>query len=154
MHKRILGSIRSPLPWGLAALALSGCSGGAGDGLEKYPVRGSVLVNGEPAGKLVVTFQNADPKAPGNAANPIGMTDDQGHFELSTNDINDGAVAGEYRVAFFWPSDDGPLPTDRLGGLHGDASRSKHKVRVEPKENDLEPFRLEVSPKVLKKTAP
>lgn len=138
----------------LLALACAGCAGGEGDGPKKYPVRGVVLVNGQPAERMAVTFHNADPQAPGNAARPVGVSDAEGRFALSTDADKDGAVEGDYEVTFFWPSDDGPMPGDRLGKRFGDRARSKHKLRIEPKENDLEPFRLEVDPKALKPSPP
>src|SRR5262245_1271838 len=83
-----------------------GCSDGA-VGLKTYPVRGSVLVNGEPAKGMVVTFQNTDKNAPGNAVHPVAVTDDQGKFALSTNADKDGAPEGEYVVLFFWNASQG-----------------------------------------------
>jgi hypothetical protein len=128
-------------------LACWGCSGKPGDGLTKYPVRGTVLVNGEPAAGMVLTFNNLDRGAPGNAARPVGRADPDGHFELSTNGDKDGAVVGDYAVTFFWPSDEGTLPIDLLGGRFADAGRSAFRQRVEPTENDLEPFLLTLDPK-------
>jgi hypothetical protein len=95
---------------------------------------------------MVVTFNNLDPSAPGNAARPVGATDAEGRFELSTNADKDGAIAGEYAVTFFWSSDNSINATDRLGGQFTDPARSEFKVRVEPGDNDLEPFRLDVEP--------
>jgi hypothetical protein len=133
----------------LIGLACGGC-GDAGDGLEKYPVRGRVLVNGQPAEMMAVTFHNTDPAAPGNAARPVAVTDAEGRFELSTNADRDGAVPGEYRVTFFWASENGPSAYDRLGGRFADAAGSGHRVRVEKKENDLEPMDLRVDPGALR----
>ncbi|QDV32415.1 hypothetical protein [Tautonia plasticadhaerens] len=132
----------------LLALSVAGpgCDSGPDDGLEKHPVRGSVLVNGEPAELMVVTFHNLDPAAPGNAGRPVGATDAEGRFELSTNADRDGAVAGEYAVTFFWSSSNTINAADRLGGRFTEPSRSEFKVRVVPGDNDLEPFRLEVEP--------
>lgn len=137
--------------WPIALLMVlaSGC-GGEDDGLEKYPVRGRVLVNGQPAEMMAVTFNNTDPKAPGNAARPVAVTDSEGRFALSTNADKDGAVAGEYLATFFWASENGPSAYDRLGGRFANVARSDHRFRVEKKENDLEPINLEVDPKALK----
>lgn len=131
-----------------AALGLgSGCGGPAGDGLTKYPVRGTVLVAGQPAPGLIVTLHNQDAAAPGNAARPVGVADDAGQFLLSTNADRDGAVAGDYVATFFWPSDNTPAAFDRLGGKFTDPAKSQFRARVEPRETELPPFRLEATPK-------
>jgi hypothetical protein len=134
----------------LIVLACGGGCGDAGDGLEKYPVRGRVLVNGQSAEMMAVTFHNTDPAAPGNAARPVAVTDAEGRFALSTNADRDGAVPGEYLVTFFWASENGPSAYDRLGGRFADAAGSGQRIRVEKKENDLEPIDLRVDPGALK----
>lgn len=152
-----LPAIRQASPWLppiLAALVLTGCSGGVDDGLTKYPVHGQVLINGDPAEGVAVNFNNTDQKVPGNAARPVAVTDPEGRYTLSTNADKDGAIEGEYVVTFFWPSDDGPMPRDRLKGRFSDAARSAHKVRVEPKENEIVPFRLEMNPKQILPPSP
>ena len=66
-------------PWPAALLIALACGcGGVDDGLEKYPVRGRVLVNGRPAEMMAVTFNNTDANAPGNAARPVAVTDATG----------------------------------------------------------------------------
>lgn len=137
----------------LAAAALCGCGGPPSDGLEKYPASGSVLVNGEPAAGVAVSFHNRDPKAPGNAARPVGVTDAAGRFVLSTNADKDGAVAGDYDVTFFWGTDPGPLAADRLAGRFATVAQSKTQAKLAARPNNLEPFRLEIDPKILQKTA-
>jgi hypothetical protein len=132
-----------------ATLVLGGCSGDPGDGLEKFPVRGAVLVNGVPAPRMVVNFHALDPGTGGNAASPVARCDDSGRFELSTNADRDGAVAGRYAVTFFWPSDEGAMPTDRLDGRFSRPEGSPFRVEVERKANELEPFRVELDPKAL-----
>lgn len=134
----------------LAAPLCGGCGGGPDDGLEKYPVRGQVFVNGEPAELMAVTFNNTDANAPGNAARPVAVTDAEGRFALSTNADKDGAVPGEYIVTFYWASENGPSAYDRLGGRFSNPAKSEFKARVEREENDVEPFKLDIDPKALK----
>jgi hypothetical protein len=144
---------RPRLLGGLIALAFVGCSGGADDGLKKYPVRGTVLVNGRPAAGIAVTFHH-NGEAPGNAARPVAVADAEGRYTLSTNADKDGAVEGEYTVTFFWPADNGPMPRDRLGGRFADTGLSAFKARVGPRENEIEPFRLEIDPRLLSPATP
>lgn len=136
--------------WPLALAFLACGCGEPGDGLEKYPVRGQVLVNGQPAELMAITFHNTDPKAPGNAARPVASTDAEGKFALSTNADKDGAVPGEYIVTFFWASENGPNAYDRLGGRFSTPAKSEFRYHIERKENDLDPIKLEVDPKSLK----
>ncbi len=136
----------------LAALAFGstpGC-GDEGDGLEKHPVHGQVLVNGEPAELMAVTFHKTDGGASGNAARPVAVTDARGEFSLSTNADKDGAVVGEYVVTFYWASENGPSAYDRLGGRFANPDSSAYHVRVEPKTNELEPLRLDIDAKKLR----
>ena len=136
-------------PRGLTAFLVTilslggGCGGPADAGPAKYPVRGSVLVDGKPAAGLIVTFHNTDAKAPGNAARPVGVVDESGQFALSTDADRDGAVAGDYAATFYWPSDNTPNAVDRLDGRFLDVARSRFRPKVEPKENELAPFTLE-----------
>ncbi|MDR3619547.1 MAG: hypothetical protein P4L85_09370 [Paludisphaera borealis] len=132
-----------------ASASITGC-GADESGPRKYPVRGTVEVNGAPASKVVVTFNNANPAAPGNSAHPVARADDQGRFELSTDADKDGAVEGSYSVTFFWPSDEGTFPKDRLDGMFSKPEASKIKVDVKSEENALEPFRLTIPAKRLK----
>jgi hypothetical protein len=113
-------------------------------------VQGSVLINGTPTKGVVVNFQNLNKSVSGNAAHPVAVTDDEGKFALSTNDDKDGAMEGEYVVLFFWASSNGPSAFDRLGGRFNRADRSKVRVKVEPREMNLEPFRIDISPKLIR----
>jgi hypothetical protein len=56
-------------------------------------VEGSVRLDGQPAGKVMVVFIPEDPHLPQS----IGITDDLGKFELRCNKSL-GAAVGKYRV--------------------------------------------------------
>lgn len=134
----------SSRPWSLLLVAatLIGC-GSKSDGLVKYPVRGKVLVDGQPEAGVVVRFTHTDPKLAGpNARFPVGVTNGQGDFQLSTNGDHDGAVEGEYQIAFQWPEQDEPPPGDHLGGVYANPAKSGIRAKVEPHENVLETFEL------------
>ena len=52
-------------------------------------------MNGKPEKGLIVRFLAKGPKTPNaNAGYPVGVTNEQGVYELSTNGVKDGAVAG------------------------------------------------------------
>ncbi|WP_154673964.1 hypothetical protein [Singulisphaera acidiphila] len=52
------------------------------------------------------------------------------------NGEKDGVIEGQYAVTFFWPSDEGAMPVDRLGGRFSDSGRAAFRPSVEPKAND------------------
>ena len=83
----------------LLAAVCSGCSQS-----DTVPVTGVVTLNGQPAAQAEVLF---NPKT-GRMAS--GITDDQGHFALSTAKPNDGALPGDYTVTLFeyYPPDKPP----------------------------------------------
>ncbi|HUG19828.1 MAG TPA: carboxypeptidase-like regulatory domain-containing protein [Planctomycetaceae bacterium] len=77
----------------LLCLVFAGCSGGAADRPDLYPVSGTVMYNGDPVEGATVSFISE--KAPRAAS---GITNSEGKFQLSTFDVNDGAVAGTHTI--------------------------------------------------------
>lgn len=86
MYGRI--ALRQAVAVALVCAAL-GCSKTS----KKYPVKGVVKLDGAPVAGATVTFLPDGEK--GQPAS--GMTDSQGNFTLSTNNV-DGAMAGNYKV--------------------------------------------------------
>jgi hypothetical protein len=127
----------------LCLLTVAGCgSGKIDDGLVKHQVKGSVYVNGTPTGGIAVVFNHTDTSVKGNAAKPVAVTDASGQFALSTNGPQDGAVAGEYIVTFFWPRG-GTSSQDFLKGRYTDAAKSKYRATIGDGDAELKPFELE-----------
>lgn len=122
----------------------AGCGRQPADGLEKFPVQGLVQVDGQPAAGVVVRFFKDGKPGTTNADTPLGVTDADGRFELSTNGDGDGAVAGNYRVTFTWKSGNSPASEDQLKGRYTRLDRSEINVTVRPEPNELDPFLLEV----------
>ena len=78
-----------------ALIVIAGCRGLAGP--DCHPVRGQVRWNGHPLAEAQIVFHPqfaAAEKFP----QPIGQTDAQGNFVLSTFQASDGAPAGEYLI--------------------------------------------------------
>jgi hypothetical protein len=76
----------------LCALVAAGVGcGGAG---KPVPVRGTVLLDGQPLSGATVTFMPMENV--GRSAS--GMTVEDGSFRLTTFNQNDGALPGEYKV--------------------------------------------------------
>ena len=81
---------------GLAALFVSGCSGGAdveGNRLDVYPITGKITMNGAPVADAAVSFSPKGAQPPA-----IGRTDANGVYTLRTYEPGDGAAAGEFVV--------------------------------------------------------
>jgi hypothetical protein len=96
----------------LAALALlAGCGPKQLPKSETFPVNGTVRLHGEPARFVIVRLE---PTTPGKGADAEGTTKEDGTFELRTysNEDNDGAVPGQYKVVLeqFDPVRSGSLP--------------------------------------------
>jgi hypothetical protein len=125
----------------LAICCLSGC-GGASDGLVKHQVTGQVLVNGVPEKGVAVCFRHTDPSVTKNAACPVGVTDEEGRYALSTNGPMDGAVSGKYTVTFHWPQG-GTSMRDFFSGKYVKVSGPEFEVVVGDQDLEVPPFKLE-----------
>jgi hypothetical protein len=122
----------------LLLAGVCGCSQEPDDGLAKFPVHGSVTVDGVPIPGLIVRLMSESPKqGKTNASFPVGVTDEQGAFQMSTNGANDGAVPGEYAITVVWPESNEPPLRDQLGGAYATGERSKLHATIEAKENVL-----------------
>jgi hypothetical protein len=95
------------------SILLLGC--GAGGGPTRFPVSGTVKIDGVPAGLVTVRFIPTGPRA-----NPtyggIVVADATGTFTLGTDGTNSGLPAGQYKVTFSQTLIGG-VPT--LGGSGG-----------------------------------
>jgi hypothetical protein len=91
MKKRNLQSALAAVV--LGSLLALGCQQGA-DRPATYPVTGTVTHNGEAVEGATVSFQLAD-----GSQSAVGVTDATGAYKLTTFEADDGAVAGEYKVA-------------------------------------------------------
>ena len=76
------------------AVAVAGCGGGGDEGRQPtYEVSGKVTLAGSPVVGATVTFYpNEDQRS------PVGMTDDNGEYVLTTYEYGDGAMLGQYSV--------------------------------------------------------
>lgn len=96
-------------PRSLLVIALSvGLVCGCGSGLKARPaiakVKGTVTYKGSPVANATVNFT-----AEGAPRIATGMTDDQGRFQLSTYDTNDGAPVGTHKVTVTRVESTGPV---------------------------------------------
>jgi hypothetical protein len=130
-------------------VALASCSGRKTP--KVYPVKGKILVNGQPVKDCQVAFHRTSGGDPASQAMATGLTDENGEFQLTSYYANDGAAEGEYVVTIEWrersgltKSDfDGP---DQLGGAYAKAEKNKglkgFVVQVGRQPLELPPFEL------------
>ncbi|MFT3881221.1 MAG: hypothetical protein QM703_16350 [Gemmatales bacterium] len=132
-----------------ACTVLSGC-GPKSPGL--IPVKGSVLINGQPAARVAVSLHHVDKSLTGNSAHPCAATDDKGQFLLSTNKDGDGVMPGEFYVYFIWWSDPDPEKAkDLLAGAYSESQLSTFKIKIDANTTELPAFQLKADPAQAKK---
>jgi hypothetical protein len=78
----------------LLLTAFAGCSSEP----TRYPVSGTVSINGQPAALTMVKFLPTGGNAP--ATGGSGLTDDAGKFVIGEAGKNTGLLAGDYKVTF------------------------------------------------------
>jgi hypothetical protein len=133
----------------VGVLWLAGCSDGK---IKRYPVQGSVQVDGKAATGAIVVFCPIGGGPELEKLRPMGTTDTAGVFKLMSIEPDDGAPAGEYKVLVKWP---GQVSRDadregRGGGIGPDQLRGKYynlditplTATIESKSNELAPFQL------------
>jgi hypothetical protein len=133
----------------LVALIAIGCT--ADDGRVKvYPVRGKVLVKGQPAqGARVVFYAAAADAAAKKLPTPAGETDASGQYRLQSYEPEDGAPVGGYNVSVTWlepppPNAQGIFDQkDRLGGRYSNPNKSGLTAHVEKGGGEISPFELQ-----------
>ena len=130
------------------ACAVSGC-GEQRKGAPKFPVIGTVLVNGKPAERVIARLYAVSDHLKGKDRTPYGYSDADGKIAFATFRRDDGMPAGEFVATFFWPH--GPIPSmsDRLRGKYSPKTESNIRVFVDENTTELEPFELEVPPEWL-----
>jgi hypothetical protein len=113
-----------------AALWIVGPAG-CGSGPRYVPVSGTLKLNGEPYKDAVVTFQ---PMATGNNVNPgrgsSSYTDENGRFQLKTDDGQSGAVPGKHRIRIMTKGDDMALFDPEKGSP--DDLPAGRKMKIDP----------------------
>src|SRR5262249_442728 len=135
----------------VAVVALASC--GDGRNLRKvYPVKGKILVNGQPAHECQIYLHRTTEDDHPSKVVPQATTNEAGEFQLTTYQANDGGPEGEYVATIEWRTRtglgslgnfDGP---DRLGGAYAKADKTKglpgFVIKVERQPLELPPFQL------------
>jgi hypothetical protein len=128
-------------------LATAGC----GDGkIRRYPINGSVNVDGKPTAGVMVIFCPVGGSEELQKMRPFGITEADGKFQLTSVQRADGAPLGQYKVLMNWPEQSrGPsrdgiqeMGPDRLQGRYMNLNKCQFTVDVKSGANDLPPFEL------------
>jgi hypothetical protein len=98
---------------------------------------GIVRVDGNPAERVVVQFDNLDPGASGDDRYPVGITDSEGRFRIGEKSLKAGAIEGSYRVMFSWLSSPDLDAVDRFGGAYADPKMPDIQVVKVPTTGEL-----------------
>jgi hypothetical protein len=132
-HPTFLPSLRAVLLLS-SCIVCGACSGGRIENQKAtIPVKGKVLVDGQPAANLTIDCVPAEGIDKANPTLSSAMTDKDGVFVLSTYKAGDGVPEGEYALTFRW----GTLNTfrhdfegDKLNGRYTDPKNSVAKFTV------------------------
>jgi hypothetical protein len=121
-------------------------------GPETHPVRGRILLDGQPLPQASVVFHPLSEELSA-VVRPSGQAGGDGFYTLSTYRSGDGAPAGEYAVTIEWrPLIDtcdlpGSVPgPNRLPRRYSRPETSPLRVRVVPGNNELPPLELTRQP--------
>lgn len=85
----------------LAVLSLAAlCSACSSNRKPVHPVRGQIVVDGQPAAQAQVVLHPTEGGK--DEPHPAGQTDEQGYFQLTSYRNGDGAPEGSYFVTVTW----------------------------------------------------
>jgi hypothetical protein len=119
----------------LLSMAPGGCGSG---GLAS--VSGSVTYQGKPAKGASVHFRR-EGETPEEGANyPIGIVDEEGHFDLEVAGVGWGAIPGRYKVLVRWPPESkdvaaAPVATKNNKRKQAGFAPSAAELRRDPKSS-------------------
>ncbi len=125
----------------LATLLLaSGCGAPA---VTRYPISGTVMVDGKPAERVLVQLTStATSTGQNNDAYPSGYTDSSGKFVVGKEQGVLGAVEGEYVVTFTWISGPELEAYDKLKGTYSQVAKSRDRLKVPSAGSESLEYRL------------
>jgi|SRR5579872_2509763 len=112
----------------------SGCGSSQSDRIETFPVRGKVLVDGEPVEDLAVICVRLSEADKENPTQSQCLTQKDGSFQIGTYESKDGVPEGEYALTFRWGAWNRfshSYEGDKLDGRYLDAKDPVKKFTVE-----------------------
>lgn len=134
----------------VAVVALPSCSDSR-KFPKTYPVKGKILVNGQPANDCQIYLRASAAGSPATQVTPNAVTSTNGEFQITSFRAKDGAPEGEYVVTIEWRERSGLTKQefegpDQLGGDYARADKTKNLpgfvVKVAKQPLELPPFEL------------
>lgn len=133
------------------SLLAAGCGGPQRPAV--YPVKGQLLVKGQPAAGARLTLSPAENPDPAlwKMGYPTAVVQPDGSFAFTSYEENDGAPAGNYKLIATWaegdtgiPNEDesAPPPKQLLDAKYAQPESTPWTVVVEPKPNQFAPFEV------------
>jgi hypothetical protein len=122
---------------------------GCGRHVPLGQVEGSVRIDGQPAGQVMVVFIPEDPRMPQS----FGVTDELGKFELRCNNKSPGAAVGKHRVMVV-DAAAGPAvksrhddemasgPPSRIPSIYNRADRTPLRITVSAGSQTMPPIEI------------
>lgn len=133
----------------VSLVVLCGCQPGQTAGPNRYRVAGMVVVDGQPAHRVLVQLVRLEPPEDGvfgNDAFPSGYTDTEGKFVIGGDSVQPGVIAGKYKVLFTWMSTGDLDAIDLFQGMYADASQATEWLDIPSERCESLEFRLSGSP--------
>ena len=124
---------------------LIGCGGGDENRVPVLPVKGKILLDGEPAVGAYVEFIQKNPTAATKNISPTSSVDENGDFLLSTYAMGDGIPEGNYHVLVRWSTPDEMTDMDTypenweyLSEVYGDSENPRLGATIQrPAEDEI-----------------
>lgn len=132
---------------GIFVSVFVGCGGEDENRVPVLPVRGKVLLDGEPAVGAYVEFRQKNPADASRKISPTCTVDEKGEYLLSTYAMGDGIPEGEYSVLVRWPIPDEmtepesyPENWEYLREVYGDRENPQFEALIQkaPEDEELE----------------
>lgn len=114
--------------------------------ISTHKISGKILYDNKAAeGVAVYLGPIAAPGVPDIPANPHGITDKDGRFNISTFGEDDGAALGKYQMMMIWVDQGSKLESrpDRFFGWY-DAVNSKIMVQIKDGANEIPDIKIPV----------
>jgi hypothetical protein len=119
--------VRSSRQLGLGLIAglLLGCGSNP---LGLQPVTGTVTVDGKPAAGVRLVFCPVNASEEAMKQRPMGTTDEQGRYSLTTFVLGDGAPPGDYKISATWLAAPKQVVVDERGSVGTDRFMNRYAI--------------------------
>jgi len=143
-----LSLVQTPLKatFAMVFLALFLAIGCGQSGPKLHPVRGTVLVNKQPAAEALV-FMHRKGRTSLEEQVPFGKADKDGSFKVINGNSGEGAPEGDYTLTVYWPDMSKPEDgnggrPDALNGAYDKVAQSKLNFTVKAGQNTIPTLEL------------